>query len=259
MRKTPKLGQHFLRNTRVADILTRASGASAGETVLEIGPGGGILTRTLVASGAHVIAVEKDSSLVAGLRASFAREIGTNSLVVKEADIRDVSPETLGLADQAYILAANIPYYITGEIIRTFLTSVQQPKTIALLIQKEVAERIVSKTESMLSLSVKAYGAPSIVAKVPRGDFSPPPSVDSAILRIGNISRDFFSDMREEVFFNVVRAGFSAKRKKLMNNLSTTFDKERVRTAFTACNIPENARAETVPLASWKRLTQSLT
>ena len=159
---------------------------------------------------------------------------------------------------EPYTVAANIPYYITGEIIRQFLTAQHQPSTMALLVQKEVAQRIVAQKESILSLSVKAYGTPKIVAKVSRKHFSPPPSVDSAILLIENISRDFFAEISEEDFFTVVRAGFAAKRKMLANNLSTVFPKQKVLEALAACGVPEKARAEDVALGEWKALTKKL-
>jgi 16S rRNA (adenine1518-N6/adenine1519-N6)-dimethyltransferase len=158
-----------------------------------------------------------------------------------------------------YVLAANIPYYITGEIIRQFLTAQTQPRTMALLIQKEVAKRITSTKESILSLSVKAYGTPRIVEKVSRTQFSPPPSVDSAILAVTNISKDFFIDISEDSFFTVVRAGFASKRKFTANNLSVVFDKEKVRSAMLSLSISEKARAEDISLAQWKEMAKVLT
>ena len=156
-------------------------------------------------------------------------------------------------------MAANIPYYITGEIIRQFLETPAQPRAMALLIQKEVAERIIARDgkESILSLSVKAYGKPKIVAKVSRGNFSPPPSVDSAILLVGDISKKFFDDLDERIFFKVVKAGFSSKRKFLANNLSM-FGKAEAQQALNACGLSPKTRAEDVPLQEWGELTREL-
>jgi 16S rRNA (adenine1518-N6/adenine1519-N6)-dimethyltransferase len=226
--------------------------------VLEIGPGKGALTRELLAVSDKVIAVEKDDALIGLLNEKFANEIGSGKLILNNADIRDVNPEKLGLVSGKYVVAANIPYYITGEIIRQFLTAEKQPRAMALLIQKEVAQRIISDKASLLSLSVRAYGTPKIVMKVPRGNFSPPPSVDSAILLIENISRNFFFDIDEESFFKVLHAGFKSKRKFLMSNIAGTFEKENVASAFSACNISVKARAEDVSLSQWKCIAGQL-
>jgi 16S rRNA (adenine1518-N6/adenine1519-N6)-dimethyltransferase len=256
-RKTPKLGQHFLRGAWAARALVRAVGIRRGEPVVEIGPGTGALTAELLASGARVIAVEKDRVLSETLEKRFIDEVTSGSLRIVTNDIRDTELGTLGLKNGCYAVAANIPYYITGEILRMFLSANVQPHTIALLVQKEVAERIVSKRESILSLSVKAYGEPRIVAKVSRGNFSPPPSVDSAILAITDISRDFFRNTDEEFFFRLLHAGFASKRKFLSGNLARIAPKPAVLEAFGHCGIPQNARAEEIPLEKWKCLAQA--
>lgn len=261
-RKRPgaRLGQHFLTGEWAARALTDAAHIQAGETVLEIGPGKGALTRTLLSTGGKVIAIEKDEALAAQMSETFAHEIASGALTVVTDDIRDVTPEKLGLSAGAYVLAANIPYYITGEIIRQFLSTDAQPRAIALLIQKEVAERIIARDgkESILSLSVKAYGTPKIIAKVSRGNFSPPPSVDSAILLIKDISKKSFSDVSEDIFFRVVKAGFASKRKFLANNLGNQFPKDAVARAFADCGLALNIRAEDVPLPKWRVLTKAL-
>jgi 16S rRNA (adenine1518-N6/adenine1519-N6)-dimethyltransferase len=258
-RGTPKLGQHFLRDATPARLLASAARAGAGEIVLEIGPGKGALTKEILATGASVVAVEKDAELVTYLTRAFANDIAKGQLRLMEADIRDVSPESMALG-VPYVLAANIPYYMTGEIVRTFLTAREQPTRMALLVQKEVAERVVARDgkESILSLSVKAYGTPRIVANVPRGHFAPPPSVDSAILLIDDISRAFFSDVTEEQFFRTVRAGFASKRKRLVSNLGAAYGKKQARTACSSCGIHENVRAEDVRLEQWKLLATEL-
>ena len=253
MRRTPKLGQHFLTGVWAAYKLVEASGARRGERVLEIGPGHGALTRELLKTGARVVAIEKDEALAAELRGTFAQEIADGRLLLLEGDVRDFEPDVHGLSAGDYILAANIPYYITGEILRQFLTAAAQPKRLVVLIQKEVAERIVAHDgkESILSISVKAYGVPRIVAKVARGNFSPPPSVDSAILLVDDISRAFFDGLDEALFFRVVHAGFSSKRKQLLGNLGGAFGKEVAREALERCGIATNTRAEDVSTPLW--------
>ncbi len=259
-KRTPRLGQYFLTGQWAARALAQAIDVRPDEIILEIGPGKGALTKELLRTGLRVVAVEKDQVLAGHLQQTFTSELENDQLRIVHEDIRDVTPQQLGLEN--YIVAANIPYYITGEIIRTFLTAEPQPRALALLVQKEVAERIIAwnKKESILSISVKAYGTPRIVAKVSRGNFSPPPSVDSAILSITNISRDFFSDVNEGTFFRIVRAGFASKRKILAGNLTGKFGftKPEILEFLSKCSVSEHARAEDVPLETWKCLATHL-
>lgn len=249
-----RLGQHFLKHGWAARALARAASVRPGETILEIGPGKGILTRELLKEGA-VLAIEKDEALAEKLRETFAAEIADGRLRLIEGDIRDFDPAQV---KGDYVVAANIPYYITGEIIRQFLTAAHQPRALALLVQKEVAKRIIDTKGSLLSLSVKAYGTPRLVEKVPRKHFSPPPSVDSAIILIDDISNAFFSGITEEQFFAILHAGFAQKRKMLMGNLVGHYDKGIVVDAFAAAQVPEKARAEEVSLEQWGKLAKKL-
>lgn len=243
MRRTPKLGQHLLNNPHVSEKVADAAGVKKGTLVLEVGPGKGALTAVLLARGAHVIAVEKDPAMVEALKENFQKEIKKKQLVLVESDMRDTPPDTL-IPKGEYVVAANIPYYITGELIRTFLTAKHQPMSVALLVQKEVADRIArSKKESILSLSVKVYGTPTYVDTVKRGNFNPPPKVDSAILAITNISRNNFKTISEDQFFKVVKAGFAQKRKTLAGNLARALGHD--------FGVAKNIRAEDVPLAEW--------
>jgi 16S rRNA (adenine1518-N6/adenine1519-N6)-dimethyltransferase len=257
-RKGARLGQHFLTGQWAAKKLVDSARIGTHDTVLEIGPGRGALTKELLATGARVIAIEKDEALVVRLKETFRAELTNERLTLIESDVRNLDLKTTGIG--AYILAANIPYYITGEIIRQFLSSDVQPTTMALLVQKEVAKRIVArdKKESILSISVKVYGDPEIAVVVSRGNFAPPPSVDSAILVVRNISKEFFKSMDEGFFFKVVRAGFSSKRKFLAGNLGKEFWREKVLHAFIAADVPEKARAEDVTLYQWKKIAEKL-
>lgn len=252
-----KLGQHFLTNAGIARIVAESSGAKEKVRVYEIGPGKGMLTKELLALGAVVTAVEKDPEMAVILRAEFADAIQNKTLTVIEGDARDYTPDVV-FPKGDYVIAANIPYYITGELIRTALTSKNQPKSVALLIQKEVAERIArSKKESLLSLSVKAYGTPKYVKTVSAGSFSPPPAVDSAVLAISNITRKNFTDVSEDTFFKVLKAGFAQKRKTLGGNLKKVFGTEAL-AALDAARVPHNARAEDISLEAWKILAQEI-
>jgi len=254
-----RLGQHFLKSPWAAKAVAYALDIRKGDMVLEIGPGKGILTSVLLERGARVAAIEKDPPLVTLLREKFAQEIRDGSLIIHEDDVRSTSSISLGLTEKPYIVIANIPYYITGEIIRQFLTDPLPPNAMSLLVQKEVAQRIVAKKESILSLSVKAFGEPRIAAKVPRIHFSPPPAVDSAVLVIENISRNFFTTISEADFFQVVRAGFASKRKLLLNNLAQRWGKDVATLALIEASVAPAARAEDVPLDKWAKITRSLT
>ncbi len=247
------LGQNFLTNQDIVASIVDAGKLSPKETVLEIGPGKGVLTEELLKRGVHVIAVEKDRDLIPFLEEKFEKEITKNQLDLKYGDILD---QDFSLREREYSLIANIPYYITGQIIRKFLETTNQPKKMVILVQKEVAERIIAKDkkESLLSVSVKAYGNPEYIKTVKAGAFTPMPKVDSAVLLIDNISRDFFRGISEEDFFNIIHAGFAHKRKQLFGNLKTIIPEEILREKMKKCGIRENERAENLSPEQWKAL-----
>ena len=240
---------------RIADRIADAGNLSKADTVLEIGPGTGMLTRALLERAGKVVAVEADGELVTELKKTFASEITNGSLTLIHDDIRKFDPSMLG----TYSLIANIPYYITGEIIRMFLTAEAKPSSMTLLVQKEVAERVArAKKESLLSLSVKVYGTPKYQFTVPRGAFRPAPNVDSAVLTISDIHGAFASPNEETTFFEVLRAGFAHKRKLLAGNLAVLAPAAKIASAFKEAGIPEKARSEDVPLPGWRSLASAL-
>ena len=253
MQKKKSLGQHFLKSQAYVHAIADAADIKAGETVLEIGPGEGVLTRELLACGAVVTAVEKDHRLIPVLEETFAKEIAEKKLFVQEGDALEVE-----FVKKNYKLVANIPYYITGALLKKFLSGDNQPNTLVFLVQKEVAERVArSKKESILSLSIKVYGEVHYVKTVPRGAFAPAPDVDSAILAVKNISRNNFTSTAHEVkFFELVKTGFAQKRKLLRGNLERILGKEASEKMQSA-GIPLNARAEDVPLEQWLELSQN--
>src|SRR3989338_9032447 len=234
MKPRKSLGQHFLKSKDALRKIIQAGQVSSDDVILEIGPGRGALTKQLLAFGCQVLAVEKDKELVQYLQEKFQNEIKSGKLKLIEDDILNFDFKTYNLEPRTYKLISNIPYNITGAILKKFLTAEAQPpfaqgfggaqpERMVLLLQKEVAERIVARDgkESILSISVKAYGEPKVIDRVPRRYFSPEPKVDSAIIAIKNISREFFNrnDINEEKFWQIVKKGFAHKRKKLAGNL----------------------------------------
>ena len=239
------LGQNFLMHARIAERIALTAQLSSDDTAFEIGPGTGMLTRELLKLAGKVIALEADDELFGKLQTDFADDIAAGRLELIHGDIRTFAIETL---PKGYALVANIPYYLTGEIFRMFLTAPNQPRAMTLLVQKEVAERIArSPKESILSLSVKAYGTPKLEFTVPRGAFNPAPNVDSAVLTIRDISRKHFASReQEEKFFTLLHAGFAHKRKFVRKNIEEA--------GLLAGDIPEKARAEDLPLSAWLAL-----
>ncbi len=280
MQTKKSLGQNWLKSESAVREIIKTANLKAGELVLEIGPGRGVLTKALLENGAKVLAVEKDGRLIEELREKFAEKINEGRLILIHNDILKIDFSDLFYSlllnhktlTPTYKLVANIPYYITGQIIRKFLSEEKnQPNLIVLMMQKEVAERIMAKPhkitpsdhrakESLLSISVKIYGTPRYIKTVPAGAFKPKPKVDSAILLIENISRVFFlpkpglgrKKILEQKFFAILKKGFSQKRKLLKNNL-----KVREGTLL-ACDIPAKARAENLTVENWGCLVKIL-
>lgn len=249
------LGQNFLNNTAVPKAMADAANVENTDTVLEIGPGTGMLTRELLARAEKVIAVETDPRAISILSEVFAPEIASGKLYLVEQDVREIDLAALGLKSRTYKLVANIPYYLSGFLFRTFLGHEIQPSTIVFLVQKEVAERIArDKKESLLSLSVEVYGEPHYVKTVKKGNFSPQPKVDSAIIAISNISKGRFKDTSESDFFSLIHEGFKSRRKQLLGNLSDTYAREMLTQVFSKLKLPLDIRAEDVSLDTWLKL-----
>jgi len=300
MQQKKSLGQNFLKSKGAIAKMVTVSGARKGDNVLEIGPGLGVLTEALLATGASVVSVEKDDRLIPILQEKFEKEIKSGQLRLIHDDILEFNVSKVPFAisefmargtldtPDTYKIVANIPYYITGQVIRKFLEAENQPDSMTLLLQKEVAERIVAKDgkESLLSLSVKIFGEPKYIQTVKRGSFEPAPNVDSAIIHIADISRKNFEGadadvdgIFEEKFFKLIHAGFAHKRKQLLPNLAALYSKEPqnfsatgkkylvhdfrgakigLADAFEKLNIPAKVRAEDVPLQKWLELINNL-
>lgn len=259
------LGQNFLKSKKVLSEIVRAGKVSSSDIILEIGPGQGTLTEKILETGAKIIAVEKDDRLINFLNEKFSKEIYIGQLNLIHSDILEIDLDSLKLTSGSYKLIANIPYYITGQIFRKFLSGKIQPSKIVIMVQKEIADRIIARDgkESLLSISVKAYGNPKKIMKVGKENFSPKPKVDSAVLLIDNISKNFFlsaqagKEIGEEKFFEIIKTGFSHKRKILTSNLKKLTGRD-LKEVFSELKIPEKARAEDLTLENWKNLSTKL-
>ncbi len=246
------LGQNFLHAPNVISAMVHAGKISKENIVLEVGPGKGALTTKLLETGVHVIAVEKDDRAIPFLQEKFANEIKNNQLELVHGDILEYDNNNL----KKYILIANIPYYITGEFMRKFLETSNQPERIVVMLQKEVAKRITDSKGSILSLSVKAYGEPKYLVTVPKKFFRPIPNVDSAVLVIENISKKFFENppIDEKYFFEVIKAAFAHKRKVVIKNLEEKISKEVLNKVWEREGISNMARAEDLSPKMWKKI-----
>lgn len=258
------LGQHFLNSEIVPAWMCDAAEITRNDNVLEIGPGTGALTSELLKRGAKVTALEADNRAILRLNETFSEEIKTGQLVCIHNDVRTLDVAQLpNLADHQFKIVSNIPYYLSGLLFRSFLESPLQPNTLVYLVQKEVAKRITTnisrdEKESLLSLSVKAYGTPEYVRTVTRGHFTPPPKVDSAIIAVRNISRENFKNVSEADFFRLLHLGFGQKRKQLLGNLSGEFSRETLTHSFSTVGLSVSVRAEDVPLEKWLTLVEEL-
>ena len=253
------LGQHFLNNVHVPQAMADAGMIQAGDIVLEIGPGTGVLTQELLKRGARVIALETDQRAIEALNATFGDEIMAQKLTIIHKDVRSLDLEALGLRPRAFKIVANIPYYLSGHLFRTFLEAEIQPSTLIFLVQREVAERIArDPKESLLSLSVKVFGDPKYIKTVGKGNFTPQPKVDSAIIAVSNISKDRLSGISQDFFFTILHEAFKSKRKQLMGNLKPRFTPEILEPIFAQHDISPKIRAEDIPLATWILLIKDL-
>lgn len=254
---TPRkgLGQNFLTDPATLDKVVQAAGVTADDSVLEIGPGLGSLTRHLARTARRVTAVEIDQNLIPILQQVLADEPNVH---VIHADILALNPAEI-MGDQPYLVVANIPYYITSAILRHLLESAHRPQRLALTVQREVADRICAAPGnlSLLALSVQVYGSPRPVLRIPAGAFYPPPKVDSVTLRIDLFPQPLIPQKDLDAFFKLAKAGFSQKRKTLRNALSggLGWKPMDVEDMLHRADIDPMRRAETLTLDEWRLLT----
>lgn len=238
------LGQHWLRNREILEEIAELSGG--GPLCVEIGPGLGTLTSSLLKRFDKVIAVEYDEDLAKKLPKSFP---GKNLEVVHQ----DFLKYDLDSLPRPYIVAGNIPYYITSPIIEHILETDNMPEMVVLLMQKEVAERIASEKESLLSLRVKNRAEVELGPVVVASEFTPPPKVDSQVL----VLKPHAPVIPEEVF-KLIAAGFVAPRKKVVKNLSILMPRDGVEKIFSQLDLDINARPGDLHLGEWYKIYQKM-
>lgn len=264
LKNNKSLGQHWLRDRAVLDGIAEEAEIKNGDSVLEIGPGLGTLTSSLLkfaGKDGEVLSIEFDEDLAKKLPAQFP---GKN-LTVKNTDFLDFN---LSKLPKNYKVAANVPYYITSKIIEKLLTSENKPSIAALLVQKEVAERICAKSGdlSVLSIASQIYADCELGQFVPRELFTPPPKVDSqaVILKILEKNKlELFNEknnlkISEKQFFRVVKAGFAARRKKIIKALSANLalSKEQTIEILIQAKVSPDARAQELTIENWLEITR---
>ncbi|MFH0769050.1 MAG: 16S rRNA (adenine(1518)-N(6)/adenine(1519)-N(6))-dimethyltransferase RsmA [Chloroflexota bacterium] len=268
LRARKGLGQHFLIDEEVLRLIVSSAELTSSDVVMEIGPGLGVLTRELASQAGWVIAIELDTNLANILKQTLS---SFNNVTIINEDVLSLAPEALlrehfsreAISPFSYKVVANLPYYITSPVLRHFLEASVKPRVMVVMVQKEVAEQIVAKPGqmSLLSISVQLYGEPSIIGYVPAQCFYPAPEIDSAILRVALYPQPVVPIGNGESFFTLVRAGFSASRKQLVNSLShgLGLPKAEVLSLLEKAKIVPQRRAESLALEEWARLWQLFT
>lgn len=247
-------GQHWLRDKYSLNQIVDAADLSSSDTVLEIGPGQGSLTSLLCAKANKVIAVELDKSLISGLEA-----LNLPNLTVLHGDILTFNLSDL---DTGYKIVANIPYYLTSKLIRQISETDNKAKLVVLLVQKEIAERISAKPGnlSILGLTCQYFWNVSPLEVIPSIMFSPPPKVDSQIIKLIPKTNLSLHKAQEKELFQLIRIGFSSKRKTLLNNISSGYriDKPRVLGYLRTINLEPNIRPQNLSLDQWIMLMKEI-
>jgi len=260
------LGQNFLVDEKVFDMIIKAANLIKTDFVIEVGPGTGFLTERLIEKAGHVTAVEYDVNMVRLIKERFK---GVKNLTIIHSDIlrtkdyaRPDDTVGRGLRAKRYKVVANIPYYITSPLIKHFLQSDCRPELMVLLVQKEVAEKICGISgKSLITIETQLFGKPEIVGNVPSSSFYPEPKVDSAILRINVYEKPLVSENQLSDFLRIVKFGFSQKRKKLSNTLGAGLHVKPSEMAeiLRGADINPDLRPENLEIGDWKRLTEILT
>lgn len=259
MKPKKSLGQNFLRDMDVLEKIIRSANLKSDYFIIEVGPGQGVLTEKLAKYARKVLAIELDGALANKLNKQYK---DSKKIEIISADILKINlPKIIQQNNfQKYKVIANIPYYITSPIIQLFLETEFPPSEMILMVQKEVAERICARPGQMsiLSTSVQYYAKPELLFYVDKKSFFPIPKVDSAVIKISKINeqRAIINKESTKHFFRIVKAGFSAKRKTLVNNLSSSLqiDKKEITEKLKKVGINPTQRAQELSVETWKKL-----
>ena len=258
MRPNKSFGQNFLIDRSVLERMVEAAEIDPGDQVLELGAGTGVLTRELARRARRVVAVELERDMLTLLEKTAG---ALPNVQVLARNLLYLDPREV-FAQEPYKLVANLPYYITAPAFRHFLESANKPRLIVVMVQYEVAQRMVAGPGdmSLLGVSVQFYGKPRIVARVPARAFYPAPKVDSAILRVDVHEQVPLTLAERDGFFRIVQAGFAERRKQLHNSLTHHLHRknEEVRACLVAANIDASRRAETLSIDDWLRLWEKM-
>lgn len=254
MRPNKAFGQNFLIDRSVLQQIVEAAEINANDEVLEVGSGTGVLTRELAQEARRVVAVELERDMLTLLE----KTVGDRPNVeLVERNLLFINPQD-HFEHRPYKLVANLPYYITAPTFRHFLESENPPRLLVVMVQLEVAQRIVAAPGdlSVLGVSIQFYGKPRIVSKVPAQAFYPAPKVDSAILRIDVNDKAPLTLEERDRFFRVVQAGFAEKRKQLHNSLTHALHYKNgvVRACLSQAGIEASRRAEMLSIEEWVQL-----
>jgi 16S rRNA (adenine1518-N6/adenine1519-N6)-dimethyltransferase len=259
LRARKSLGQHFLTDASVLQTIVEAAELSSDDTVIEVGPGLGILTAELVKRAGNVIAVELDTKLASLLKRRLASSV---NLRVINVDILKIRLSELLEGTSRYKVVANLPYYITSPTLRYFVEASPKPSLMVVMVQKEVGEAIVAEPGkmSLLAVSLQMYSKPRIISHVPAQCFYPQPKVDSVIVRFDPLPKPAVKVADMDGFFDLVRAGFSSPRKQLHNSLARSLGIKpaEVILLMERASIDSKRRAETLSLEEWARLYEVL-
>jgi 16S rRNA (adenine1518-N6/adenine1519-N6)-dimethyltransferase len=253
-------GQNFLHDQNIINKIINAEALSNKDTILEIGPGLGTLTKPLSKKIKQIIAVEKDNRLADWLEKELSKENILNVSIIKGDALKEIESSNSNLNSllpSKYKVVANIPYYLTSQLIRLLLERDPQPQSIILMIQKEVAERICNKKiNSILSISINYYAIPEIKHIVSKNCFHPKPKIDSAIISLLP-KKEKHDKVFTEYFFKILKTGFSSPRKQLLKNLSQIGEREDMEKMLITSNVLPDRRAETLSLEEWITLTKN--
>jgi 16S rRNA (adenine1518-N6/adenine1519-N6)-dimethyltransferase len=270
VRAKKRFGQHFLSDINILTRIVDAAEIAPGETVLEVGPGLGALTAVLAEHAGRVVAVEVDRDLIDGLRVRFADAV---NVTIVEGDMMEMSAaDALAFTTEAqsqrgsmegerpYVVVANLPYNIAAPVLRRFLEADVPPRRLVVMVQLEVAESITSESPrmSLLGVATQVYGDTRMIMKVAPGAFSPPPKVDSAVVRI-DVATSPKVDVPIEAFFRIVRAGFGNPRKQLRNSLSFGLHvkQEVIDQVMSDAGVDVTLRPQVLSLDDWASITRA--